>query len=494
MTLTGDQEIKLSSAHQRCKCRIVAFDTLAAVNLGEVSTGAYTFKDMVNIHPRYSWCEHSATIRLYATDSQQRASKVAATGHTFSLVSGSGSIVDNGNGTCDYTAPASGAGVAYIKCVTDGNADPGGTAGVAYGTESLNVGEIVGFSASLSSGFWELTVRAYGDCTGLERQKGVLLCCDDYWSGSEDTFGGYVYHNGVMFGWVDRMRTVYQDSDNAYLEVRIVSALEIMNKGSTPDCLFSASDTSKVQVTGFEAIDAAWIFIQNSGLNSQVNFHFMDDGNTVTNLKLEKGPFTDVIRDVVARTFGVVFSSKLGDVYLVGDPDVRNADFSVAGINVSEHFQVDEKMIRSSSMTYHKVTNLETPSDATVRNVLLEAIKSNLDNITASWPETPQSGLSETVSGLICESENVLQDWATDYWWKVNRHLEADLEYFLMHHVDLGTFLGWDLAIRAADLSNYDWYGDFTRVYVSDINYTVEPGMGLWSGSVHVLSYYDIGS
>jgi hypothetical protein len=279
---------------------------------------------MVNVHPRYSWVANSASITLDATDSQQR-SKAAATGITFTKLFGSGTLVDNADGTCTYTAPASGSGTFYITVKTAGNTT-GVTAAVVYGNSNLNVGSVTSFSASLSSGGWEMTLRGYGDCTGLERQKGILLVCDDYWNGSEDTFGGYKWAHGVFFGWVDRMRTVFMDSEEHYLEVRVISSYEVLNYGSAPDAFFSATDTGEedlVHVTGLEAVDAAWIYVQESGLNDQINFHFFDDGNTITNLKVERGPFMDVIRDIVGRTFGICFSSKLGDIYMPGDPDIR---------------------------------------------------------------------------------------------------------------------------------------------------------------------------
>jgi hypothetical protein len=153
-------------------------------------------------------------------------------------------------------------------------------------------------------------------------------------------------------------------------------------------------------------------------------------------------------------------------------------------------------MFRACTFNYQKATSFGVPADATVRNVLLEGVQSNLDDLTASWPEVIVDGNIETITGLICENQSNLLVWAEYYWWKLNRHLEGNVEYFLMHHVDLYTFLGWNVTFRAADLSNFDWYGEFTGsgLYVDEINYQIDPGMGFWSGSIHVNSWYESGA
>ena len=414
--------------------------------------------------------------------------KSAATGHAFTKDAGDGTVTDNADGTCTYTAPASGTGICYINCATDGNAT-GVTCAVAYGSTCINVGAITSFSASLSTGSWEITLRAYGDCTGLDRQTAVLMVVDDYWNGAADTFGGHTWAKGVFFGWVDRKRRFHLDVDEEYLEVTIKGPKDILNHAWTPDAFFSSSDTTAIYVSDFEAIDAAWIFIQESGLNNQINFHFMDDGQGVGNLKLEKGPMMEVVDDILARTFGLVTCSKLGDIFLQGDPDVRLSDL----FNGTAEFTIDESLLSTLDVEWSYIQDVNTPTDSTVRQVTLEAVDGSLDSLVENWPQTIRSGKHMTVTGLICEDDTTLQTWAEKYYYKVNRAFEADLGFFLMHHVELLTLLSWDPEVR--DLSNYDWKTTgWTGVYVSDINYSVDPGMGTWTGSVHVLSYYNPGS
>jgi hypothetical protein len=441
---------------------------------------------MVNMYPRHAWVANSASITIDGTLSQQR-SKAAATGHTFTKSIGSGTVVDNADGTATYTAPASGTGTAYVKLTTDGNTLTN-EAAIAYGDQRLNIGQITNFSASLSTGTWEMTVRAYGDCGDLDRQQGVLLVVNDYWNGSEDTFGGFKWADGVFYGVIDRFKRIYQDADNAYLELKLTGLKTLINYGWTADAFFSQSDTTAIHVSDFEAIDAAWVFLQESGMNTQCNFWFMDDGNSVANLKLEEGPFMDVIDDILARTFGIVYENKLGDIFLVGDPVVRHSD----QYSTANEFTVSEAETESVSFTYTKLD--PAPGDETIKEVVLEGIDGTLADDVAKFPEAGEDGRSVTISGLICENHSNFLAWAEAYWWKVNRYFEADLTWFLMHHVDLCTWLNWSVTIRAADLSDAEAFDPTGHVYVSDINYTVDPGTGLWSGSTHVIGHYESGA
>jgi hypothetical protein len=488
MALSGPQLAKLGSHLQRADCRFVLCDSFLAPNVSAVATGTYTFKDMINMWPRNAWVALNASITIDGTGSQQR-DKTAATGHTFTLDFGSGSLVDNADGTCTYTAPAAGSGQATIKLTTDGNSG-NNYATVSYGDQRLNIGHITSFTASLSTGCWEMTVRAYGDCGDLDRQVGVLLVVNDYWNGSEDTFGLFKWADGVFFGAVDRYKTIYQDADNAYLELKLIGMKTLLNYGSTPDAFFSSADTSAIYVSDFEAIDAAWIFIQESSMNEQINFWFMDDGQGVANLKLEEGPFSDVIDDILAREFGIVYGNKMSDIFLVGDPVVRHSD----QYTTSNEFTFSEASGDSVQITFHTVVGVADPADPTIKQVILEAVDGSLNDLTSKHPAGAQVGKKTTISGLICENQGTLDSWSEAYWWKVNNYFEGDLTWFLMHHVDLCVWLNWGFTVRAADLSDTEVFTPSGDVYVSDISYTVDPGTGLWSGATHVIGRYDLGA
>jgi hypothetical protein len=488
MGLTPTQEGKLDSAVQRCECRFVTFAAHYAASLGSFADGVYSFDDLVNIHPRHSWVANSASITVDATDSIQRGGD-ASTGHVFSDVSGSGTLVDNTDGTATYTAPASGTGTYIGKCVTDGNTS-NNYFHIAYGDQGVDVGAVTGFHADIGTGGWELTLHAYGDCSGLERQKGILIVVDDYWNGSEDTFGGYKWSDGVFYGYVDRIRTVHEDWQQAYLEVKVVSPSILANRGYSPDLLFVTSDTDddNVVIADFEVMDAAWWIFIEMGYNLRTNVYISDDDNTVDNLKLGRGPMMDVVRDVAARSFYVVFDSKLGDTYVVGDPDVRYGNYFIAFDNI---FTIDNTNIELFDIQWETISDLgdpPDPPDPTYAQVHLTAIQSDLTEITSDWPAavTVDGGNIAELGGLICEDSDTLDAWAQLYWYKLQPYLQGSVAMFLMHHVDLYDTLLFDVTIR--ELSNTEVTIDSDEVYITGIDYDIDPGMGTWRGQVQFIS------
>jgi hypothetical protein len=489
MGLSPTEEAKLASAVQFCQCRFVTFDVKYAASVGSFVDGVYAFDDLVNIHPRHSWVANSASIIVDATDSIQRGG-AASTGHVFTDVSGSGTLVDNSDGTATYTAPASGTGTYIGKCVTDGNTN-NNYFYIAYGDQGVDVGKVTSFHADIGTGGWELTLQAFGDCSGLERQKGILIVVNDYWNGSEDTFGGYKWSDGAFYGYVDRIRRVHEDFQQAYLEVKVVSPSILANFGYSPDLLFVTSDTAddNIVVADFEVMDAIWWILIETGYNLRHNAYISDDDNTVDNLKLGKGPVFDVIRDVAARSFYVVFDSKLGDTYVVGDPDVRYGNYFTG---FSDVFTLANANIEMLDIQWEDICDPEgdppDPPDPTYAQVHLTAIQSDLTEISSTWPSSPtvDGGNLAELSGLICETQATLDAWAEYYWYKLQPYLQGSVSMFLMHHVDLYDTLLFNITIR--ELTNTGTSIDYDEIYVTGIDYDIDPGMGTWRGQVQFIS------
>ncbi len=479
MALSGAQLIKLKSSQQRADCRFVTFAARSAATVGTITTGTYTFKDMINIHPRYSWVANSATIVLDGTDSQKRT-KAAVTGYTWALT-GSGSINDNADGTCDYTAPGAGTGTATVKLTSDGNA-LANNAYIAYGElAQLNIGEVTSFSSSTNSGAWEMKVKVRGDCTGLERQKGILLVVNDYWNGSEDTFGGYKWADGVFFGYIDRFWGLYQDAGEVYAEYTIQSPNRLLDYGRTPDVHISKTDTDAVVVADFEVIDASWILVQESGVNTWLNCWFWDDTTSVASLKLGEGPLWSVITDIAKRTFGITYSDKLGNLYVKGDPWVRT------GGGAGEEFEIGTDLYERVRFTNQKFTDETTPSDPQYGQAILQGIQANLSEIKGVFPASAVSGLKTTKSGLICENAATLVTWAETYYQKMHAQMTGTIDMFLMHHVDLYTRVGLAIGLRAGDISNTD-YAVPDSLVVTGADFKIMPGMQTWVGQISVES------
>lgn len=493
LTLSANQQTTLASHHQRVKCHFVGFTTWNPSNVYEFTAGAYTFQDKLQIYPRYSWTAANASITVYGDQSIQRGG-AAATGHAWTLA-GSGSIATDGD-ECTYTAPSVGSGTVTIKLTSDGNA-VGTWARVAYGTARLNAAEIMSYHSDITTGGWEIIVKARGDCTGFDREKGILLVVDELWNGSSDVFGGYRWSKGVFFGYVDRVRTIHQDADDAYLEVKLVSPWTLLNYAQLCDLFFSKTDdTDGIQIADFLVIDAVWWVMRYSEFAQWHNCWIYTDTNSVANLKISQGPMADVLTDIAARTFSIIYSTNVGDLIVAPDPDIRGADNYWTGatpFNDDVRWTIDEDKYHTIDIYSEDVDNPENdppdPPDPTIGQVRLTAIKSDLTEITQRHPDKAaiDAGHSAELGGLICEDQATLNNWVVQYWYKVQPEIRADIYTFLLHQVDLYMFLTWSPTIRAA-LSNHGLASPSENCYVTGADFDVNPAMGTWQGCVHVQS------
>jgi len=485
MALTGAQVNKLKSAHQRMACRFVSFPVYNVESIGSFTPdSSYTFFDMVNVFPRHSWIDNSASIVLYGDASIQRGG-AAATGHTWTL-SGSGSITPNGN-QCTYTAPASGSGTATINLTTSGSAATN-YAYVVYGASEVNVGQVTGFHADVGAGGWEMTIRAYGDCTGLERQKGIVLKIDMYWNGSEDTFGGYRWSNGVFYGYVDRLRRVHEDSGQTYLEITLISPEKMLGYGQVCDLYFSKSDTGEeIVISDFKVMDAVWYILTGCKFNHRHNVHFFNDDNSPANLKISPGPIWDVCADVAQRTFCNIYCSRQGDFYLIQDPDVR-------GGTVSSQFTITTSLFDSIAVVHQTYGDPQgdppNPPDFTVGQVVFTALNSDLEEIWARWPSDVNrlDGRIEEVSGLICDSPSTLKTWAGRYWYKLQPTAECDFRVFAMPVLDLYNWIAVTFTPDSNRVTNTGIALSVEDTYITAMDYEIDPGMGTWRGSFHTIT------
>lgn len=490
LTLSSAEEDKLYSHIQFCDCRFVSFSVYKQKAITSFTPGAYTFLDMIQIYPRHSWVALDASIVLYGDQSKTQAGAACA-GHTWSLA-GNGSIATDGD-ECTYTAPASGTGEAVIKLVTTGNA-VGSYARVAYGEVGVNVGHVTSFHADIDSGGWEMKIRAYGDCTGLGRGAGILLVANDYWNGSEDTFGGYRWAHGVFYGYVDRVRHLHQDAEIAYVEVDLISPITTLNLSECCDLFFSKADTGvEIVMAAFLVRDAVWWVLHESEFNQRHNCTFHYDAVTVANLKLSRGPIGDVIRDVGGRTYSPFYSTRVGDLRMIPDPDVRSGDAYWAGVfGDALRFAISSENVESWDVLSEAVDTpgaAPSPDNPTISQVVVTAIKSDLSEITGKWPAAhPGYGKRVEVGGLIASTQAVVDAWAAALWWKLQPQRRLNIRMFLMHHIDLYMFLSVTFSIRTADIDVTGYVSPDNNSYVTNIDYEIDPGFGTWRGGISLVS------
>jgi len=498
MALTGDQLTKLKSTHQRAACRFVSFPEREQTRIGTISPGTYTWSDMINIDPRHSWIDNSGSISLYGNRSLQHGGS-ASTGHSWTLTgeaggAAAGSISGDSGTAITYYAPASGSGIDRIELQTDGSGS-GDFGYIAYGGSSLNIGEVTSFHADIESGGWEMGVKAFGDCSGLERQKGILLVLDAYWNGSEDTFGGLQWSHGVFYGYVDRIRTIHEDSEQAYIELKLISPEQLLQYGDTIEVFFATSGSDEeVIISDLTALDAVWVLFQESGINNRQNVYIYNDPTSVTNLKLSRGPIWDVIADVAARTFSMIYSDRVGNIWCLPDPDIRWDDY---GAEANE-FTLTTELFESIDLQWEDVDDPNAdppnPTDPTVGQVVLTAVKADLSEISSKYPADDDWGEGPRTEhgGLICETQGTLDAWAQRYWYKLQPQLQADLSIFLMPVLDLYDWVGLTYTPDSNRITNTELgTPDRTYNYVTRIDFNIDPGMGTWRGSVSIRSQAD---
>jgi hypothetical protein len=494
--LTGAQETTLKSHSQRVRCRFITFPVLNMTNVGSIASGTYTWSDLVNIFPRHSWCDNGGSLDLYGNDSLQHGGS-AATGHSWTLTGESGgasagTLSGTAGTVVTYSAPASGSGIDRVELQTDGSGS-GNFGYIAYGADELNVGEVISYGADVESGGWNMTVKSMGDASGLERQKGILLVVDDYWNGSEDTFGGYRWSNGVFYGYVNRIRRVHEDAERTDLEIDLISPEKLLNYTRFDAAFFATSGSDEeIIISALRPIDVVEALMLESGINNRHNIVLFDDTQTVANLKLSEGPVWDVAADVAARTMCVIYSTRTGDIYVVPDPDIRWDEYEPGG--PTQVLTFDTSVFEVIDVHWEDVGDPAddpmVPPDPTYGQVVLTGIKADLEEIWARWPRTQDfdSGARKELNGLICANAGTLEAWAARYYYKVQPKGQADISLFLMHHVDLYSFVGLTFTPDSDRLTN-SGLGSFGDAdwYVTSINYQIDPGMGTWRGGVHVM-------
>lgn len=492
----------MQSHHQRASCRFVAMPVYDTYN-PDIDTGAFTFFDMINIFPRYSWVALDSGVDLYGNQSLQRGG-AAATGHAWSVqAAGGGAAAGSINAVgdeCGYSAPSVGSGVDVVILSTDG--DNGGLgAYIAYGDTSLNVGEVTSYHSDIESGGWTMVVRGYGDCDAFDRHDGILLILDSYWNGVRNNLTGgggdewdniYEYPQGQFFGYVHRKRTIHEDSETAYVELTLISIAQHLNYGFVDPMFWAtAGSDEEITVADLKVLDIPWGVLQKFP-NTRHNVIIYTDTTAITNLKTSTGPTWDVLMDVCKRTFSTMYITRMGDIFVMPDPDIRWDERPAAGA-ATRDIILDTAMFSSIDIVSEDVAGAlgdpRNPDDPTVGQVVLRAVQPDLSEIWARFPSDViyTVGRRVEVGGLVCETAATLGTWAERYYYKVQPVQEVDLSVFQLPTLELMTWVDLDYTPNTDRITNTgistiheDYY------YITSIDVDLDPGMGTCRGSVHM--------
>jgi len=295
-------------------------------------------------------------------------------------------------------------------------------------------------------------------------------------------------------------RVVHEDHMTTYMEFTLHSTERMMRRATLIEMVFATSGSGDDLIdASLKVLDPVWWTIQESYFNHRHNCWLFDDSTTVTNLKLSRGPMWDVVEDVAKRSFCAVFASRVGDVNVIPDADVRwFADYEEPGIEGPVEYTnimtITTSLFESVDLEHYADPNPggngEALPDPPVQQVVLTGIKSDLSEIWARYPsdgDVNAAGSLEKLTGLICEDAPTLESWAACYYHKLCGTTQADLRFFLMHCLDLYSCVALTFTPDSSRVTNtgisYSASGGF---YVTSIDYDIDPGLGTWRGGIHL--------
>lgn len=446
MGLTAGQLANLKTADQRFQAHIVVFDeyvpTVTPPAFADLGT-LLTPKPIPRCTPRYSVVDFSETQHLYGRDSYNRGiSYVGDANISFALQGGdAGSLVDNGDGTADFTAPANGAGTSRINfTVTNPNGSKIGRAFVQYPktTNDEIVAEVASFGASIDKHGWEMTVRARGDVSTFTIGKLILLHVEDTWDGTTSTFGGYKYPEGQIVGYISAADYFEDGSGETWLGLAVSSPWDyILAQIKVGETLWgSLPESGKFYLPDFAPVDAIYHFVNE--IVDWTIFHdavlFLDK-NQVEGFIIDQSDLATIIDDVMSRTLCISYVDRYSALYCVPDPDVRAGEFwgtpaptfdSGGAGALTEEFVMDY--------------TLPTLPTQRVKKLVLEAYDVTQLGLWAQSEITGGIGDIKTIRGLLCDDPLRLASWAALKRAQMNREWELNVNLPLNHVMDLVNF------------------------------------------------------
>lgn len=205
MTLTAVERDRLLNSHTReCRVRFWLFPRIEIADYsgpsGDINLATWQ-KPIPQISPPYSLLRPGESVTLYGGDSFQRGG-TPATGHTWTLVSGSAVISPSGN-TCVVTPLVEDEVVTVKLTVTASN-------GVTAYRYAYTVASVDGWAEpcgqiSVEGGYdrggWSGSVQIFGDtpsAADLDHGKLLLIHIDTVYDGNAVTMGGYKRANNLV--------------------------------------------------------------------------------------------------------------------------------------------------------------------------------------------------------------------------------------------------------------------------------------------------------
>lgn len=487
MALTAQQLAYLRTPTQDFRVSVGLFaayaPTITTPTFTTVTGMTLAPKPIPMISPRKSLIPSSGSITLYATDSYNRGGTYVGNANVaWALDSGGGSLVDNGNGTATYTAPA-GSGTAQISMVaTNSNGNTTAYAFVQFPKTTYDtiVAEVASISGSLQSGGWTALVRVRGDAGGFTNTKGILLHVDDTWDGTASTFGGYRYSEGLLFGYISQTQYFEDFNGDTWLGVEVVSPMWWLSRMKVGETWWGslASSNKFIIPGGFAPVDAIWHYVNEiTNFSAYHNCTLFFDQNYIDDFAIDQSDLATIFIDVMARTKCVAFCDRYGSLMCIPDPDVR----------ASEWWGTPDPWYTGSEvMNGNDVMDIDiTYNPYMVRKLTLEALDASKLGIYAISENSAQMGdIVQSPDGtLICNNAEALASWAVQTRAQMNRAWTVGVTVPLNHIPDLCNFVDVNF-VSPQQTNGLTASG---RTWIDNIAYRPDIWGGGWAGHWNLL-------
>lgn len=486
MGLTSQQLDHLRNADQRFSAHIAVFDefvpTVTAPTMDDDGT-LLAPKPIPRCTPRYAMAAVGETIPLYGRDAYNRGiSYVGDANVSFANTGGAGSLVDNGDGTADWTAPGSGSGVNEIRMTaTNVNGSKVASIFIQFPETTYDeiVAEIATVSASVGKHGWKMTFRAKGDVSALTIGKCILLHVSDTWGTTSTTFGGYKYAEGQMVGYISDTQYFEGQGGETWLGVEVSSPWDwLLARTKVGETYWGKTlGGGRFYLSDFAPVDAIWQFVNEiTDFTSRHDAILWLDQNTIDDFVIDESDLATIIADVMARTVSVAYIDRYGALYCVPDPDVRADEFWGSPTST---FAGAESLNEEVVSDY----KINIRPEQRVKKLTLEAVDNSKLGIWAINEMATGVGDVRTIKGLICDTPGNLSNWAGDVRAQMNRPWDVDVGLYLNHVVDIANFV--DVVFTAPQQTN--GHTASGQTWVEAINYRPDVGGGGWNGGWKLL-------
>jgi hypothetical protein len=446
MALSAQQLTYLKTCDQRFKASVALFPAYSPT-ITTPTPGAGTLlnhKPIPMVSPRYSVVDNSGSITLYATDSYNRGGEYVGNSNiAWANTGGSGTLVDNADGTATYTAPASGSGTNLITMTASNDyGDKDAKVYVAYPKSAYDAiaAEIASMSGSVEQKGWTVTLRVRGDTSAFEIGKIVLLHIDDTWSGTTSTFGGYKYAEGVFCGYITDMQYFESWDGQRWLGIEAQSSWWKLDQIQIAETYWGRTKaTGRYYRSDFVPVDAAWKFVNDiTDFTSRHNVTLFYDTNVIDDLIIGKSAdgytsLATIIEDLMGRGLAIAYTDRYSSLMCIPDPDVRSAEWwgtPEPMFDSSGDGALTEQFCFSYEIQRHHTPNVKKLS-------LIAYDSSKLGLWAVSQASAGSPGSESAIKGLLCDDVLQLVAWAKEKRAQMNKpwHIRADIP--LNHVVDI---------------------------------------------------------